>query len=183
VSLNFTTEAAVDAALTRALTLRFRLGLFDDRSTQPYAQIPASVIGSAQHAAVALDAATQGIVLLKNDKNTLPFAPGVKVAVVGPHAVTQRELIEQYYGDVSGPCRRRAVLLVGVSLCECLCRHVCSSDVACVLCVHVRAFILVRLLRVCVFVRAHSKYATTRTTTAATTRTSAWRRSATPSAR
>jgi beta-glucosidase-like glycosyl hydrolase len=174
VSLNFTTEAAVDAALTRALTLRFRLGLFDDRSTQPYAQIPASVIGSAQHAAVALDAATQGIVLLKNDKNTLPFAPGVKVAVVGPHAVTQRELIEQYYGDVSGPCRRRAVLLVGVSLCECLCRHVCSSDVACVLCVHVRAFILVRLF---------SKYATTRTTTAATTRTSAWRRSATPSAR
>jgi beta-glucosidase-like glycosyl hydrolase len=46
--------------------------------------------------------AQEGVVLLKNSGNTLPFKRGSKVAVVGPHAVTQRALLEDYYGDEVG---------------------------------------------------------------------------------
>jgi beta-glucosidase-like glycosyl hydrolase len=102
---NLTVVAAVDAAVTRVLTLRFRLGLFDPRDDQPYAQIPESAIGSAEHAALALDAALQGIVLLKNDNATLPLRRGANIAVVGPHAVSQKGLVESYGADGASVCR------------------------------------------------------------------------------
>ena len=42
--------------------------------------------------------------LLKNAGNVLPFQRGLKVAVVGPHAVSQQGLLEDYYGDEVGAC-------------------------------------------------------------------------------
>ncbi len=57
---------------------------------------------SEAHNLVNTQTAQEGVVLLKNRGNTLPFKRGGKVAVVGPHAISQRALLEDYYGDEVG---------------------------------------------------------------------------------
>ncbi|WP_327692724.1 glycoside hydrolase family 3 C-terminal domain-containing protein [Streptomyces sp. NBC_00459] len=79
-------EADIDRAARRQLQLRFRLGEFDP-DLDPYAGIGPEVIDSAEHRALALRAATDSVVLLKND-GLLPLrADGTpRIAVIGPHA-------------------------------------------------------------------------------------------------
>ena len=61
------TEADIDRALTRLYTARFRLGMFDPDSQVPYAQIPISENHSSAHRELALEAARESMVLLKNN--------------------------------------------------------------------------------------------------------------------
>jgi len=83
------TEAVLDRAVTRILAAKFRLGLFD----QPYVD-PAEAVkvnDSAEHRALALEAARQSIVLLKNENNLLPLKKDIKtLAVIGPCAGVER---------------------------------------------------------------------------------------------
>ena len=65
-------EADIDRALTRLFTARFRLGMFDADGKNPYADIPVSENNTAAHRQLALNAARESIVLLKND-GTLPL--------------------------------------------------------------------------------------------------------------
>ncbi len=79
-------ESLVDLACRRILRLKFALGLFDDNR---YANLDAidEVVGCEQHHAVALEAAYQSIVLLKNEGNLLPLSSDVRrIAVIGPNA-------------------------------------------------------------------------------------------------
>ncbi len=83
------TESQIDSAVYRVLRARFKLGVFDrDLSTNPYNQIPPSVVGCEKHKELALEAARQSIVLLKNEKNTLPLKKSEikSIAVLGPNA-------------------------------------------------------------------------------------------------
>ncbi|GIG35745.1 exo-beta-d-1,3/1,6-glucosidase [Cellulomonas pakistanensis] len=67
-------EAELDAAVSRILTLKFRLGLFEDpRRPDPEAQ--ATVVGAAAHADLNLDVARRSLVLLRNS-GVLPLAGG-----------------------------------------------------------------------------------------------------------
>ena len=87
IQMGLTTEAQLDASLTRTYTLQFLAGRFDPLATQPYAQIPFEAIGSMEHRNLAIEAALQGMVLLRNDATLLPLVPGAKsVALVGPFA-------------------------------------------------------------------------------------------------
>ncbi|HEY7488364.1 MAG TPA: glycoside hydrolase family 3 N-terminal domain-containing protein [Streptosporangiaceae bacterium] len=74
----------IDQAVSRILTLKFRLGLFD----HPYvdaSKADATVLGADKDLAVR--AATESQVLLKNDGNVLPLSTGIgKVVVAGPSA-------------------------------------------------------------------------------------------------
>ncbi|MBW8738782.1 MAG: glycoside hydrolase family 3 C-terminal domain-containing protein [Streptomyces turgidiscabies] len=87
-------EEDINQAVRRQLRLRFRLGEFDP-DLDPYAGIGPEVIDSPGHRALALRAATESVVLLKND-GLLPLradrAP--RIAVIGPHADT---LYEDWY--------------------------------------------------------------------------------------
>ena len=95
------TEKDIDIALKRLFIARFRLGMFDPPDIVPYAQTPESEIDSAPHRELALRAARESIVLLKND-GTLPFAPNIrKLAVVGPLAESTRVLLGNYNGTPS----------------------------------------------------------------------------------
>jgi beta-glucosidase len=76
----------LDARVRDVLRVKFKLGLLD----QPYIESAAAtkeLVNSAQHQQVALRAARESIVLLKNDRNTLPLSKQVKsIAVIGPNA-------------------------------------------------------------------------------------------------
>ncbi len=59
----------IDKAAARVLAAKFRLGMFDPPAQVPFTAIPASVIGSDAHRALALEAAQKSALrtLLWND--------------------------------------------------------------------------------------------------------------------
>ncbi|MFE9627937.1 glycoside hydrolase family 3 C-terminal domain-containing protein [Streptomyces sp. NPDC006527] len=73
------TEADVDAAVRRQLSVRFRLGEFDPHY-DPHAGT--GEFDTPAHRALAQEAAEQAVVLLRND-GVLPLAPDTRIAVVG----------------------------------------------------------------------------------------------------
>jgi beta-glucosidase len=102
-------EADVDGAVRRIFTARFRLGMFDPRSMVPYSKIPASENDSEAHRQLALTAARESIVLLKNapfkgQENLLPLKHAYKtIAVIGPDADSLDALVGNYNGTPSKP--------------------------------------------------------------------------------
>ncbi len=93
------TEADIDTAVVRLFTARMRLGMFDPPATVPFNAIPYSEVNSAAHRELALQAARESIVLLKNGNNTLPLKSSIrKIAVVGPTA----DLLEAIEGNYNG---------------------------------------------------------------------------------
>jgi beta-glucosidase len=95
------TEKDLDLSLKRLFTARMKLGMFDPPESVPYAQIPETEIDSAPHRELALQAARESIVLLKND-GTLPLEAGVKkIAVIGPLAESVLVLHGNYAGTAS----------------------------------------------------------------------------------
>lgn len=92
------TESEITSAVFRVLRARFKLGLFDDPSLNPYTLISPSVIGNSKHQQLALDVARKSIVLLKNSNNMLPLDTKKirSIAVLGINAATCE------FGDYSG---------------------------------------------------------------------------------
>ena len=72
-------EKDIDTAVGRVLRGMIRV-------LPKYKNYPKSVILSKEHTALARKVATKGMVLLKNENNTLPIAKGKKIAVVGRYA-------------------------------------------------------------------------------------------------
>jgi beta-glucosidase len=79
-------ESLIDQAVSRILYQKFQLGLFEN----PYVDVNKAVqmTDTAEDRALAADAARRSIVLLKNDKNTLPLDKKKlkSIAVIGPNA-------------------------------------------------------------------------------------------------
>jgi beta-glucosidase len=79
-------EAAVDRSVSRVLKAKFLAGLFDD----PYvnADYAEKITNNAEHQQLALKAAHEAIILLKNQDNLLPLAKNKykRIAVIGPNA-------------------------------------------------------------------------------------------------
>lgn len=82
------TQDTVDRALSRVLHARFRVGAFDPPTRVPWTNLTQDVLASSAHRALALDAAQQSIVLLKNAGAVLPLQASKlkKIAVIGPAA-------------------------------------------------------------------------------------------------
>jgi len=79
-------ESEVDRAAGRILATKFRLGLFDNPYVDPdYAE---KITNSTEHRQLALKAANEVVVLLKNEKNMLPLdlTKLKTIAVIGPNA-------------------------------------------------------------------------------------------------
>ena len=94
-------QEAIDKAVTRLFTARFRLGMFDAPEMVKYAQIPYSVNDSEEHRKLALQTARETMVLLKND-GILPLKKDLKnIAVIGPDADVLNVLLGNYFGDPS----------------------------------------------------------------------------------
>ena len=104
-------DSDIDRAARRILTARMKLGFFDTSGNNPYDKISPSVIGSEKHRQLALEAAREAIVLLKNANRTLPLNKSKlkSIAVVGLNAATCE------FGDYSGqPMTEPVSILQGI---------------------------------------------------------------------
>jgi beta-glucosidase len=97
-------ESEIDQSLKRLLRARFRLGMFDPPEMVKYAQIPYSENDSPVHRELALETARKSIVLLKNERRTLPLSKSLKtIAVIGPNADDIDVLLGNYNGIPTAP--------------------------------------------------------------------------------
>ena len=86
--------------LTNLFTLRFSLGEYDADVDQTYRAIPESAVCTNASIALAISAAVQGIVLLKNSGATLPFSTSTTqtLAIIGPLAARSDVMQSNYKG-------------------------------------------------------------------------------------
>jgi len=101
------TMKTLDDRVRDVLRVKFLLGIFD----RPYikdADTTEKLMNSAEHQAVALRAARESMVLLKNEKNILPLNKSVRsVAVIGPNADDETNAHYRY-----GPSQGKVVTVV-----------------------------------------------------------------------
>lgn len=97
-------QETLNERVAEVLHVKFWLGLFDN----PYrgdGKQAERIVHSKEHRAVALEAARQSLVLLKNDKEMLPLSKSVRsVAVIGPNADEHDQLICRY-GPANAPIK------------------------------------------------------------------------------
>lgn len=98
------TESELDKTLARNLSVRFRLGQFDPQENVSYSSIPISAVNTQENDELALEAARQSTVLMKND-GALPLNLDKlkKVAVLGPTSDSRAALLGNYFGIPSAP--------------------------------------------------------------------------------
>ena len=104
-------QATIDEAVRRVLRIKFRLGLFD----KPYADEARerAVILSREHLAAAREVAARSLVLLKNERETLPLNKNIKsIAVIGPLADDPKAMLGSWAGD--GRAEDAVTLLAGI---------------------------------------------------------------------
>lgn len=122
--------STLDLAVQHLTMVQMQLGLYDNnKEQQQYAQIPASIVGSAEHQALNREATRQSLTLLKNsavadpyrvpgrrDKTrveqttmssagvasepVLPLKSGIKLAVIGKHFNSTGKLSSDYSGPL-----------------------------------------------------------------------------------
>ena len=105
----------VDVAFSRIFYARLKLGLLDPPGKNPYTKIPRSAANSWAHRALAISAASKGVVLLENTAGVLPLRAGDyttpgSLAVVGPNAA------KTAYGNYAGNNANNTTPLQGMQV-------------------------------------------------------------------
>ena len=90
--------AQVDAACRRILEAKYKLGLFQNPYRNVSAERAASTLMKPEFIAAARDIARRSLVLLKNERNTLPLKKTGSIALIGPLANRQRDMIGSWSG-------------------------------------------------------------------------------------
>ena len=99
----------LDHALTPVLRGRFELGMFDPDGMSPWKDLGPEVISSEEHHRLAVEAARESLVLLKND-GILPLSKDIRrIAVVGPNA-DDVELMNGNYGGTPVDAHKQSIL-------------------------------------------------------------------------
>jgi len=117
-------EDAVQQGLVKSETLfelvkplfytRMRLGEFDPPTSNPYASIGLDVIENKHHRELAVFAASQSFVLLKNEAKTLPFTSKFhRLAVSFVHSCYTTVIFRSMCHSVQVYCNRASFILAG----------------------------------------------------------------------
>lgn len=105
VSKGLLSEVDVNNALANTITVQMRLGMFDgEPSAQLFGSLGRTDVCTPAHQELALEAARQGIVLLKNQGSSLPLSTKLRrtVAVIGPNSAATDTMIGNYAGVPCG---------------------------------------------------------------------------------
>jgi beta-glucosidase len=101
----------INRAVKRLFEARFRLGMFDPPEQVSWANLTLADNDTLEHRQLALKAAQESIVLLKNERKLLPLKPTVKtIAVVGPNA----DLLDVLVGNYNGMPSAYSTILDGI---------------------------------------------------------------------
>jgi beta-glucosidase len=101
----------IDRSVKRLFEARVRLGMFDPPELVPWSKLSLADNDTAGHRALALQAARESIVLLKNEHNTLPLTKRAKtIAVIGPTA----DALDVLLGNYNGTPSRYTTILAGI---------------------------------------------------------------------
>lgn len=92
------TEEEINIAVRRILEAKYKLGLFEDPYRYADEQRAKSTIMKPEYRQAAREIARKSMVLLKNEKQVLPLKKSGSIALVGPLAKNQRELIGNWSG-------------------------------------------------------------------------------------
>lgn len=103
VQQGMVSEERLDEALIYLFTARMKLGVFDEKGSTPYDNIPFTVVDSKEMKALNLEAAEKCITLLKNQDNLLPLDQSkIKtIGIIGPNANNRKALVGNYEGTAS----------------------------------------------------------------------------------
>jgi beta-glucosidase len=112
---NLITEKEINLAVSRIMETRIRLGEFDPSGYEgnPYNKITAAMYNTPENHELALAAAHETLVLLKNANHTLPLKTTIgTIAVMGPNANN----ITMQYGNYNGkaPTEHQVTILDGI---------------------------------------------------------------------
>ena len=94
---NVVNDTMLSRALRNQVRVQMRLGMFETKANAPYADIGIESVNSPTHQLLALEAARQSLVLLKNENNTLPLS-NKTLAILGPNANATTLLLSNYAG-------------------------------------------------------------------------------------
>lgn len=96
-------EETIETAVTRLLTTRMKLGLFDEPEKVPYNTINYDVVDCREHQQINEEAARKSVVLLKNENQLLPLnKDAIKtIGVIGPNGNNRKALVGNYEGTAS----------------------------------------------------------------------------------
>ncbi len=95
----------IDTALGHTLPFLFRLGLLDPPASVPWASLGPSDVDTEGARALARQAATQAVVLLKNSASLIPLAltqgsgAPTKIALIGPSIDSADIMLANYHGE------------------------------------------------------------------------------------
>ncbi|MBA2340495.1 MAG: beta-glucosidase BglX [Pyrinomonadaceae bacterium] len=110
---NKVSMGTLDEAVRRVLRIKFRLGLFDN----PYVDESreAKEIMSAEHLRAAREVAARSLVLLKNERETLPLTKNLRsIAITGPLADDQKNLTGSWNADALNKTEGIVSVLAGI---------------------------------------------------------------------
>jgi beta-glucosidase len=97
-------EAQLDTSVTRLFLARFKLGMFDPPEMVKWARTPFATLDQRSSRELARQVARESMVLLRNERTTLPLRKDLRtLAVIGPNADQWRMLLGNYNGIPSDP--------------------------------------------------------------------------------
>lgn len=107
IASNGVAESRLDEAVKRILTLKFQMGLFENPYVNP--DKAKKLVRDQAAIAVARQVARESIILLRNEKQTLPLKKQLKsIAVIGPNA----DNMYNQLGDYTAPQDEKKVVTV-----------------------------------------------------------------------
>lgn len=105
-------QADVDRAVRRILEAKYRLGLFEDPNRYSNDERAKTELMSPRQLEHAREISRKSIVLLKNDRNVLPLKKSARIALIGPFADNQRDLIGNW--SAAGDWKKAVTLEQGL---------------------------------------------------------------------
>ena len=92
-------EETIDRSVSRVLRIKFMLGLFENPFVNP--EKAEEIVHQPGHQEVALEAAREGMVLLKNENHLLPLDKKLRnIAVIGPNADDEKNQLGDYTSEI-----------------------------------------------------------------------------------